>query len=127
MIPPARSDNPAAAEVFAQLLHAATTGHMLHLQSLSFSEHMALNTFYSELPDKADDLIEAYQGKYGRVMDYPAGYEPYTGPAIDFVSTLSDYFMQARASIGSDSELQNLCDEIQQLFDSTLYKLRFLK
>ena len=127
MIPPDRSDNPAAAELFAQLLHSATTGHMLHLQSLSYSEHKALQKFYEQMPDLADTLIEAYQGKYGRVMDYPSGYEPYTGPAIDFVSTLSDYFMMARASIGSDSELQNLCDEIQQLFDSTLYKLRFLQ
>lgn len=38
---------------------------MLHLQSRSFSEHMALNTFYSELPELADAVIEAYQGKYG--------------------------------------------------------------
>jgi len=127
MIPPDQSANSTAAEVFATLLHAATTGHMLHLQSRSFSEHMALNTFYSELPELTDDLIEAYQGKYGIVADYPSGYEPFTGPAIEFVSALSDYFTASRASIGPDSELQNLCDELQQLFDSTLYKLRFLQ
>jgi hypothetical protein len=127
MIPPERSDNVAAAEVFMTLLHAATTGHILHLQTRSFSQHMALNTFYGEMPELVDSLIEAYQGKYGIVSEYPSGYEPFAGAPIDFISALSDYFTASRASIGPDSELQNLCDELQQLFDSTLYKLRFLQ
>jgi hypothetical protein len=127
MIPPDTSTNDDVAHFFMTLLHAATTGHILHLQTKSFSEHMALNTFYSELPELVDQVIEAYQGKYGIVTNYPEGYLPYDGTPLEYVSILSDYFKGARANIGSDSELQNLCDEIQQLFDSIIYKLRFLK
>ena len=126
MIPPDRSDNVAAAEFFMTLLHAATSGHVLHLQTRSYAQHMALDAFYSELPGLADAVIEAYQGKYGLVMDYPDGYSVPTGEPLQFLSDLSDYVMLQRANVGSDSELQNLIDEIQQLIDSTIYKLRFL-
>ena len=126
MIPPERSDNAAAAEFFITLMHAATSGHILHFQTRSFSQHMALDTFYNELPGLVDEVVEAYQGKYGLVMEYPSGYSVPTTAPIDFVSALSDYVMSTRASVASDSELQNLIDEIQQLIDSTLYKLRFL-
>ena len=126
MIPPDRSTNPAAAEFFITLLHAATSGHVLHLQTRSFAQHKTLDDFYSSLPGLVDDVIEAYQGKYGLVLDYPSGYTVPTTAPIEFVSALSDYVMSTRASVASDSEIQNLVDEIQDLIDSTLYKLRFL-
>jgi len=126
MIPPDRSDNPAAAEFFITLMHAATSGHILHFQTRSFAQHMTLDAFYSELPGLVDSVVEAYQGKYGLVLDYPSGYSVPTSAAIDFVSALSDYVMSSRANVADDSEIQNLIDEIQDLIDSTLYKLRFL-
>ena len=127
MIPPEQSQNDVAAEFFITLLHAATSGHVLHLQTRSFAQHMALDGFYKELPELVDELIEAYQGKYGLVMEYPSGYSvPMTAP-IDFLSAMSDYVAGTRASVAADSELQNLIDEIMQLIDSTLYKLRFLQ
>ena len=45
---------------------------------------------------------------------------------IFFLLLLDDYVRSNRSTVASDSELQNLIDEIQQLIDSTLYKLRFL-
>jgi hypothetical protein len=126
MIPPDRSTNPAAAEFFITLMHAATSGHILHFQTRSFAQHMALDAFYSELPGLVDSVVEAYQGKYGLVLDYPSGYQVPVTAAIDFVSALSDYVMSSRANVADDSEIQNLIDEIQDLIDSTLYKLRFL-
>lgn len=126
MIPPDRSTNPAAAEFFITLMHAATSGHILHFQTRSFAQHMTLDAFYSELPGLVDDVVEAYQGKYGLVLDYPSGYSVPTSAAIDFVSALSDYVMSSRVNVADDSEIQNLIDEIQDLIDSTLYKLRFL-
>lgn len=126
MIPPERSENTAAAEFFMVLLHAGTSGHLLHLQTRSYAQHKALDDFYSALPDLADSLIEAYQGKYGLVLDYPSGYSVPTGDPVQFVSELSDYVTANRGNVGADSELQNLIDEIQSLIDSTIYKLRFL-
>ena len=108
------------------LLHAQTNTHILHLQSRSYSEHKALQGLYEGLDTLIDDFVEAYQGKYGIIEGYSNDYEQPT-PALEYVISLADYIKQARESIAQDSELQNIIDEIAQLVDSTLYKLRFLK
>lgn len=119
--------NAKAAEFFMVLLLAAPMAHILHLQTRSFAEHMALDTLYSELPGLTDSLIEAYQGKYGIVEDYPknATMPPYNGP-LEFAVHLNQYIDETRYSVSDDSEHQNLIDEIVQLLDSTTYKLKFL-
>jgi hypothetical protein len=126
MIPPDRSSNPAAAEFFITLLHAATSGHVLHLQTRSYAQHKTLDEFYGELPGLADSIIEAYQGKYGLILDYPSGYATPISEPVQFVSDLGDFVTANRSSVGDDSELQNLINEVMQLIDSTIYKLRFL-
>ena len=108
------------------LLHAVTNTHILHLQSRSYSEHMALGAFYEGLEDLTDSYIEQYQGKYGIIDGYTDEYELPT-PALEYLISLSDYIKQARVEQPQDSELQNTIDEIQSLVDSTIYKLRFLK
>ena len=108
------------------LLHAVTNTHILHLQSRSYSEHMALGDFYEGLDDLADSFIEQYQGKYGIIDGYTDEYELPT-PALEYLVSLSDYVKQARVELPQDTELQNTIDEIASLIDSTLYKLRFLK
>ena len=108
------------------LLHAVTNTHILHLQSRSYSEHMALGDFYEGLDDLADSFIEQYQGKYGIIEGYTDEYELPT-PALEYLVSLSDYVKQARVELPQDTELQNTIDEIASLIDSTLYKLRFLK
>lgn len=127
MIPPDSSGNPVAAEFLATLLHAATSGHILHLQTRSYAEHKALGEFYSDLPGLVDSLAESYQGKYGLVLDYPSGYQVPTSTPLEFVSALSDYVAATRQQVASDSELQNDIDTIQALINSTLYKLAFLR
>ena len=126
MIPPLSSANATAAEFFITLMHAATSGHILHFQTRSYAQHVTLDGFYSELPGLVDEVVEAYQGKYGLILDYPNGYSVPTSTPLEFVSVLSDYVQSTRASVAPDSEIQNLIDGIQDHIDSTLYKLRFL-
>ena len=111
---------------FLTLLHAATSAHLLHLQTRSFAQHLALDELYKELPGLTDDLIEAYQGKNELVLNYPSGYTPPTLPPVEFIVSLITYVRENRASVGQDSELQNIVDEICGLLDSVAYKLRFL-
>jgi hypothetical protein len=109
------------------LLHSATNTHILHLQSRSYSQHQALGSFYDEIVELTDSLIEAYQGKHQIIVQYPNVYYPPVGDALTELTTLSTYVVTNRSIIGSDTELQNITDEIQQLIDSTIYKLTFLK
>ena len=108
------------------LLHSQTNAHLLHLQSRSYSEHKALEKYYKGIDDLVDDYVEAYQGKYGLIESYTTDYELPT-PALQYMIGLSDYVAQARQQLKQDTELQNITDEIAQLIDSTIYKLRFLK
>jgi len=111
------------------LLNSVTTAHILHLSSRSYSQHKALETFYTEIGDHVDDFVEAFQGKYGLLTKYPttAALFPEQDP-VTYLTYLSDEVAMLRKANGfpQDSELQNITDEIVQLIDSTLYKLKFL-
>lgn len=120
-------DNEYTVQEFAlYLLHSVTNAHILHLQSLSYSEHKALERFYTKIGDLVDDYIEAYQGKYGIITGYESEYTT-PPPALEYLIGLSGYVLAARQQLPQDTELQNITDEIAQLLDSTIYKLRFLK
>ena len=120
------AQNEVAAQFVQCLLHAVTNTHILHLQSRSYSEHMALGDFYDGLSDLADSFAEAYQGKYGIIEGYTDDYE-LPGQAIPYLMEKNDYIKLLRAGLPQDSELQNIIDEIVALIDSTLYKLINLK
>jgi hypothetical protein len=110
------------------LLHSVTNGHILHLTTTSYSEHKALETYYTEVGDLVDDFIEAFQGKYGLLTNFTTNYELPTS-ALVYMRYLSKEVETLRVADGfpEDSELQNITDEIAQLIDSTIYKMRFLK
>lgn len=111
------------------LLNSVTTAHILHLSSRSYSQHKALETFYTEIGDHVDDFVEAFQGKYGLLTKYPATAElmPNADPVVYLEYLKVEVSTLRRANdFPVDSELQNITDEIMQLIDSTLYKLRFL-
>lgn len=114
----------AAAKFFMTLLNAGTQAHILHLQTKSYAQHVALGDFYDAIVDKADSLIEAYQGKYGIVTSYPSGLDVPKDP-IKFITDLSSFVATYR-DFCDDSEIQNIVDEIAGLIDSTMYKLKFL-
>jgi len=114
-------------EFFLTLLHSATNTHLLHLKSTSYSEHKALGEFYEEIVDLTDGVIEAWQGKNRQLAQYPNTYMPPLATGLDELNALSAYVQANRNVVGSDSELQNLVDGIQELIDSIIYKLTFLK
>ena len=110
------------------LLHSVTNAHILHLTTKSYAEHTALEDYYTEIGDFVDGFVEAFQGKYGLLHDFTADYV-LPGQPIEYLTYLKDEVATLRRSekFPQDSELQNTVDEIAQLIDSTLYKLRFLK
>jgi len=116
-------------ELMMCLLHSVTNAHILHLQSRSYSEHQALGVYYAEIGDLVDAFIEAYQGKYSIIDNYPVEYEAPPAGAIQYMEYLKDEVQTLRRADGfpQDSELQNEVDNIANLINSTLYKLRFLK
>lgn len=114
----------AAAQFIQTLFHAGTTAHILHLQTRSYAAHKALDEFYHEIIDLADDVAESYQGKYGLITGYTSDYKLAKEP-VQFLQDLSAYVATNR-DFCEDSEIQNDIDAVASLIDSTMYKLKFL-
>ena len=121
--------NESLGSMMFDLLHSATVTHIMHLQTESFAEHMALGEYYEAIPDLVDALIEAWQGKNQQILrGYGEGEESYEGmKPLDYLQSLRDEWQICRPLLGEDTELQNLADTISEQLDSTMYKLRFLK
>ena len=116
------------ADFVGTLFLARDVAHSVHLNTRSFSKHMALNAFYDEIVDLADKFAEAYQGRHGMIGPITLMTAKKTGNILEFLQdSLADIEkMRYEVCDKSDSPLQNIIDEIVGQYLSTLYKLKFL-
>jgi chloramphenicol O-acetyltransferase len=116
------------ADFVGTLFLARDVAHSVHLNTRSFSKHMALNTFYDEVIELADKFTEAYQGRHGLVGPISLMSAKKTTNIIEFLEdSLADIEkMRYEVVEKTDTALQNIIDEIVGLYLSTLYKLKFL-
>jgi len=120
-----RAKRTPVGEFFMELLHAATIAHILHLQTKSVAIHLALDEVYKGLPGLVDELIESYQGKNGIVSEYSGAFSV-PADAVSFIDKMMHCINRDRKVVGADTELQNIVDEIADLFNTASYKVRFL-
>jgi hypothetical protein len=116
------------ADFVGMLFLARDVAHSVHLNTRSFSKHMALGTFYDEIVDLADKFAEAYQGKHGLIGPISLMNARKTSNITEFLQDQVDEIEKVRYEVCDKTEtaLQNIIDEIVGLYLSTLYKLRFL-
>ena len=55
--------NVLVARVFA----ARNLAHLEHWKTKSYAQHMALNSFYDDVVDDIDSIVETYQGAFGLI------------------------------------------------------------
>lgn len=117
-----------AADFVGMLFLGRDVAHSVHLNTRSFSKHMALGTFYDEVIELADKFAEAYQGKHGLIGPISLMNARSTSNIVDFLQGQVDEIEVDRYKVCDKTEtaLQNIIDEIVGLYLSTLYKLRFL-
>ena len=115
-----------SAEFIAAMLHSGTVAHLMHLSTKSFSVHQALNDYYHEFIDLVDEYAEAYMGRYEQIVEWPSEFHSADDPK-DYLDKMKQFVEQSRQHLPQDTELQNLVDEIADLINATLYKLRFLE
>ena len=115
--------------LIALLFLGREVAHREHLRTKSFSQHMALNTFYDGIVDIADSIAEAYQGRHGIIESIPMLNNEATGPIDMVLEKQLDAIEKLRytAVDRDETAIQNLIDEAVALYLSTLYKLRNLK
>ena len=102
--------------------------HSVHLNTRSFSKHSALNTFYDGIVDHADAFAEAYQGRNGLIGPITLMSAKKTSNIIEFLEDQLKEIESVRYDVcdKTDTPLQQLIDNIVDLYLSTLYKLKFL-
>lgn len=116
-------------EMVCNILHSRNQAHVFHLQTQSFAEHKALNDYYDGVVELFDGIIESYQGKYGIIKNFKTfKIEQYKNckKTISYFERLLEIIEENRDSV-EDSYLQNQIDTVQELINSTIYKLKFLK
>jgi hypothetical protein len=117
-----------ANEFLGLLFLARDVAHSVHLNTRSFSKHTALNIFYERIIGAADDFAEAYQGRYGLIGPITLHSAKKTSNIIEFLQDSLAEIEGARYDVcdKTDSSLQQLIDNIVEIYLRTLYKLKFL-
>lgn len=115
-----------AGTIISLLFEARTIAHQLHLQTTSFSIHKALDEYYHDIVERADALAENLQGRYGIIKKFPS-ISLDTDSPVELVENVISWIDANRMKICDEPEIQNLIDEVQNLNNSTLYKLKNLK
>ena len=117
-----------ACDFVGMLFLARDVAHSVHLNTRSYSKHVALNIFYDRIIGAADDFAEAYQGRYGLIGPITLHSAKPTKNVIEFLEDSLAQVEAARYEVcdKSDTTLQQLIDNIIEVYLRTLYKLRFL-
>ncbi len=124
----ANMDNKTVGTFISTLLHSATITHLMHFKTQSYSQHVALNTYYDEIPDLVDSLVESIQGAYEMIIEpYPSMFGTGDAEPLAYMISLRNYVRDYRGELPQDSEIQNEIDNIANLLNHTVYKLKFLK
>jgi len=117
-----------AAQLMGLLFLGRNVAHSVHLNTRSYSKHVALQTFYDSVIDHADAFAEAYQGRHGLIGPIAIPAAKKTTNIIEFLQDQLAEIEKGRYEVceKTDTPIQNIIDEIVGLYLSTLYKLRFL-
>ena len=117
-----------ASQFVGQLFLGRNVAHSVHLNTRSYSKHKALGHFYEDVIELADKFAEAYQGRHGLIGPIAIPASKKTTNIIEFLQDQLAEIEKGRYDVcdKSDSSLQQLIDNIVELYLTTLYKLRFL-
>jgi hypothetical protein len=116
-------------QLISRVFYARNLAHFEHWRATgtgSYAKHQALGTFYNEVIEAVDDLVEAYQGAFDLIGTIPA---PETGGDI-FAILQGDaaWIEKNHESICKGNRaVGNLIDTLTGVYLSTIYKLRNLK
>ncbi len=97
----------------------------------SSATHVALNSYYDDILELLDTLVETYIGQYDVIEDYNIIDTKVSNDkdTVDYFTELNEFIKEKRhiSFKEDDSHLQNIIDEMVALTYRLIYKLRFTK
>lgn len=112
-------------QFFGTLQQSMVESWKSHLKTSKYSEHIALDEYYSSIVDKVDSLIENYMGTHEKLEDYENLLTLDEYDSIEYFEQLRQIVIDGRELMDSP-ELESCTDDILGLIDTTLYKLKNL-
>jgi nitrogen regulatory protein PII-like uncharacterized protein len=114
-------------ELFGTLQQAMVGTWRKHLRTAKYGKHVALNDFYEELPDLVDALIEGYMGATGRKINgFTNIIQSKNMNTLMYLQELKRICKQGYDLLDDNEELESHLDDIVNLINSTLYKVKEL-
>ena len=114
-------------ELFGTLQQATVASWRKHLRTAKYSKHEALDEFYKELPEKVDALIEGYMGAHGKkITKFENILKSSNMNTLKYLQELKKVCKQGYDLLDENEELEGLLDDIVNLINSTLYKVKEL-
>lgn len=114
-------------ELFGTLQMSVVATWRKHLRSAKYGKHMALDEFYKEMPEKVDDLIEAWMGAHGKkVGAFQNTLASSNMNTLKYLNELKRVCKEGYDLLDDNEELEGLMDDIVNLINSTLYKVKEL-
>lgn len=114
-------------ELFGTLQMSVVAGWRKHLKSAKYGNHIALQEFYEEMPDKVDALIEAWMGAHGKkVGSFQNILSSSNLNTLKYLQELKRVCKEGYSLMGDNDELKGLMDDIVNQINSTLYKVKEL-
>lgn len=114
-------------ELFGTLQQSVVAGWRKHLKTYKYSTHSALDEFYNEMPEKVDALIEAWMGANSKkINSFTNILVSKNMGTLAYLKELRRVVKQGYELMNGENELEALLDDIVELIDSTLYKVKEL-
>lgn len=114
-------------DLVSRVFATRNAAHLKHWSTGSFAEHSALGDFYDDVIEKIDDIVETYQGAFGKIKK-PTLSADAIADVPKHIGQEANWIMANRCKISRDvSALENKIDDLADLYLRTFYKLTNLK
>ena len=124
-----KSNSDVYSNVVTLLFNARTNAHIMHLNTDSYAQHMALDGFYKDIFEIAATFAESSIGTRGSKLTGIQLGELSNKAPVDFLTEVLDKLTMLRSKLNTvrEGHLIQLMDDAAELFTTTIYKLKQLK
>lgn len=117
-------------QLISRVFHTRNLSHWNHWRAKgdgSYAKHQALGSFYDDVIDALDALVEGYQGAFQLVGKIPAPEKPKT-EILSLLESDAEWIEENHEKICQGNRaVANLLDGLTSVYLSAIYKLRNLK
>lgn len=114
-------------ELVARVFRTRNQAHLSHWKTKSYAEHQALGSFYDNIIDIIDKLVEACQGSKGIIGHVDLSCKDESIDIIKMITDDANWTSKNREKIAHGvPAIENIVDELVGEYLSTLYKLKNL-